>query len=687
MNEPSSTDKIKPVSIIEMGSIQPPQFVRQPSASFVINSRINEKEHSQAQQESKTQSMSELESYSLGNRPRGTTTFIETVVRDLFMQLPYDATYSSISDEKRRRKLALTLISLSILFESCAFYTAIYSFIPVVDAKPYGWSTLVAFNVISLVNVLQYFAAFIATCLTDTYFERFKVIISGYVIYMVGYAIFVFFQLFDGNKCSFASFLIVSQIDPNFGKYCAPFIVVSLCVIGFGSGIYTGNILIFGADQATNLNKVPVFFHVYYWCNKLGGVISCYMLNYALIKIVSKYDQKHEYDYSATVSLACLIISFLCFLGGKRLYYYRPKQKDLAPTVLGIIVKFFSHETKKKHLDYQAEVASNPTRRESLTRFDFVKLDNNGSYRADVVDAVQQMTKVFFVFLSFVPFYILESQYEPSYRVQGMRSAYPSWARKNLSDEYTSDKYKIVFPTTWFCEGIMMLTIIVFLPTLGLLSAGVPRRMFERIVMWLRVRRRASSEEEMERIRFITIYDPFRITLGFLLAGLSVATAGIVDSVRRHNYDQCVHSHSQDQLGTCYIIQYINGVANKAASEHVMEFYVQWPQFVLAAFSQIFVIVTAYQFAYLQAPDNEYAQSPAKEHLNSTGFAMQLKSCVTFTYQKKPKAKSFAFGNNKYLCVHTSNSRLLSNQKPAIRRKDTAWIDQYLESMKEYKAT
>ena len=274
-----------------MGSIQPPQFVRQPSASFVINSRINEKEHSQAQQESKTQSMSELESYSLGNRPRGTTTFIETVVRDLFMQLPYDATYSSISDEKRRRKLALTLISLSILFESCAFYTAIYSFIPVVDAKPYGWSTLVAFNVISLVNVLQYFAAFIATCLTDTYFERFKVIISGYVIYMVGYAIFVFFQLFDGNKCSFASFLIVSQIDPNFGKYCAPFIVVSLCVIGFGSGIYTGNILIFGADQATNLNKVPVFFHVYYWCNKLGGVISCYMLNYALIKIVSKYDQ------------------------------------------------------------------------------------------------------------------------------------------------------------------------------------------------------------------------------------------------------------------------------------------------------------------------------------------------------------------------------------------------------------
>ena len=76
-----------------------------------------------------------------------------------------------------------------------------------------------------------------------------------------------------------------------------------------------------------------------------------------------------------------------------------------------------------------------------------------------------------------------------------------------------------MFPTTWFCEGIMMLTIIVFLPTLGLLSAGVPRRMFERIVMWLRVRRRTSSEEEMERIRFITIYDPFRITLGFLLAG------------------------------------------------------------------------------------------------------------------------------------------------------------------------
>ena len=277
----------------------------------------------------------------LQSRPRGTT-FGTLMFLDLFMPFPSDVTILTPEAEIRRRKVALFLISLSILFQACAFYTITFAFKPVLDAKPYGWSSFEASNILELVSLLQYFSAFVATVLTDTYFERFSTIMAGYATFVVGYLIFVVSQLADHKSCSFASFYKISSVKNGYGPHCEPLIVLALCAVGLGSGIYNGNILIFGADQTTKLSRVPVFFHAYFWCTKMGGLISCYILNYLLIKF-------DHFTSSLISSAACLMISVVCFWFGKRFYTYRDIQKDLVPTVFKILRNCFSAKNRRNY--------------------------------------------------------------------------------------------------------------------------------------------------------------------------------------------------------------------------------------------------------------------------------------------------------------------------------------------------
>ena len=193
-----------------------------------------------------------------------------------------ELSYQGNSYEEHYNKVAIGFILLTVLSESCAISTVTYSMEPLVQREPYGWSNRQLYNVLTIMYFFQYFTAFVTTVLSDTYIERFVTIIIGYVIYSLGYVIYIISQEMDHDACATTNKNELDMLvgESGYEKACSPLVIWSLYVIGIGSGIFIGNVIIFGADQVRSEVNVPLFFHLFYMFCKLGDVISCYLIDY-----------------------------------------------------------------------------------------------------------------------------------------------------------------------------------------------------------------------------------------------------------------------------------------------------------------------------------------------------------------------------------------------------------------------
>ena len=255
--------------------------------------------------------------------------------------------------EHRRCILALSFIFLSVLLESCAFHTVIFSFIPVANNDPYAWTAVKTLDIITLVYVFQYSTAFITSWLSDTYFTRFWTIFVGYVIYILGYVILIISQSanFDNLDCEISNFVHHGpdrndddydyQTDKN-SAACSPLLVTSLFIIGLGSGVLSGNMIIFGADQTNSAEMAPKFFHILYWMMRFGAVVSCYVISYGESFIT------HKQLWPLVTAFGCLCLSMFIFVCGRARYIYRERQPDMTQTLTKVISASFSDDTKRR---------------------------------------------------------------------------------------------------------------------------------------------------------------------------------------------------------------------------------------------------------------------------------------------------------------------------------------------------
>ena len=93
-----------------------------------------------------------------------------------------------------------------------------------------------------------------------------------------------------------------------------------------------------------------------------------------------------------------------------------------------------------------------------------------------------------------------------------------------------------------------------------------------------------------------------------LISVLSIIFAIFLDVVRHSLFQDCVHNLSYLSTNTsCTFNQTFNGVTYESYDISILW---QLPQEYMAAVSEVFVVVTAYQIAYLQAPD--YEEEPCK---------------------------------------------------------------------------
>ena len=251
--------------------------------------------------------------------------------------------------EYKRSIIALTIIFLSVLLESCAFHTVIYSFIPIANDDPTVWSAVQTLDILTGVYLVQYFTAFITSWLSDTHIARFWTICGGYVIYIIGYAILVISQAkdYDGIQCKIETFVHhgpnnLNETSPELSDACSPILVTSLLIIGLGSGVLLGNIIIFGADQTNSAEVAPKFFHIQYWMMKFGAVISCYVIDYVEMQF---FDSQF---WPLLTALICLCLSLVVFVAGRRKYIYRERQSDMTQTLTKVISASFSEDTRRR---------------------------------------------------------------------------------------------------------------------------------------------------------------------------------------------------------------------------------------------------------------------------------------------------------------------------------------------------
>ena len=88
---------------------------------------------------------------------------------------------------------------------------------------------------------------------------------------------------------------------------------------------------------------------------------------------------------------------------------------------------------------------------------------------------------------------------------------------------------------------------------------------------------------------------------GYVFLVVSISLAIAVDLVRHYKFNECLTSN-EHIIDQCIIRQEYNGCTFVASHFSVLW---QLPQQLAASISQVFVVVTAYQIAYLQAPDYE----------------------------------------------------------------------------------
>ena len=244
-----------------------------------------------------------------------------------------------------RRNWALGFIFLSTIFENCAFSALTFTFIPNLSPK------FVQTYVILAMYVISYFVAFLTGFISDSTIGRFKLICSGYFLYILGYTS----MFLSVNENPFGCPLEkMSNETAHTGhnelklasKGCSSLFFISLTFSACGAGFIWGNIPVLGADQTKDENVVPNFYHAYYFFKQVGISIACFSIFNADIK---------NTNWLMTGGFGSILLSSFFFLMGREVYVSAspdPQKPDNPAVILFDVLKAaFSPGNRRRFTD------------------------------------------------------------------------------------------------------------------------------------------------------------------------------------------------------------------------------------------------------------------------------------------------------------------------------------------------
>ncbi|CAF1251419.1 unnamed protein product, partial [Didymodactylos carnosus] len=325
-----------------------------------------------------------------------------------------------------RRRLAIFIILVSTAFERLAFYSLIGNLLLLLASKSFQWKQFNALTTSFIFLGTSYVSALFSAWLSDAKLGRAKTIIGGYIIYCIGYCIFLLFTFDSINKvCS------TSTGDKLYQEKCSPILLSTLIVIALGSGAVQSNVAVFGAEQVQNLGSVEtcIYFHKYYAVVNFGGFLALGIISY----IQQNLSTSIPYGYIIPTGL--LIIGAGLFICSYRLFIHSPPYDSVITLFIPVMLNAFRSKRKHSRLESMQQNRQNNSEEQSLGRsnsnsitgasrqidrsingsqqvgfIDFAKSSNGGKFIDRVVEDIKLLKYVIVVFLLLIPYWLIYFQ-------------------------------------------------------------------------------------------------------------------------------------------------------------------------------------------------------------------------------------------------------------------------------------
>lgn len=230
--------------------------------------------------------------------------------------------------------------------------------------------------------------------IADAWSNRFNVIYGSGLIYLCG----LFLVLCAAPRYSEVFGADMGEPSVEFRRI---FYIGGLSLVAIGTGGIKSNVGPFGAQQVEDMGAeaVQVFFNWFYWFINAGGLIAFTGIAYV--------EQNISFSIGYLVPLVAMVLSLVFLNIGRSQYIYRDAQGSILVTSLRICGEACCKQSP--FVDGRKQV------------FDSARREYGGSFESHLVDGVIAVIRVFPIFLFIIMFWVIYSQMQSTYFIQGER--------------------------------------------------------------------------------------------------------------------------------------------------------------------------------------------------------------------------------------------------------------------------
>lgn len=464
--------------------------------------------------------------------------------RDRNNSVPYDEVFledkssgditdsaGGVSEVKKLTGTKLLVVGCILLTEMCErlTYYSVVANIALFGTSVLQYSSSIAADIANIFSGVVYLMPVFGGLISDTWAGKFQTILGCTFIYLLGLVLLPMSAI--DYRSIFGENKDGSYFDLTLNSRRALY-MSGLVFVAIGTGGIKANVGPFGAQQLQDSGEAAVksFFNWFYWFINVGALIS-----YSGVAYVQ---QNISFAWGFFIPLLSMFITIVLFIAAKPFYIHKPPGGSVLSVSLAVIWQAMCGKKARQEPGDKKRV------------FDKAKARQGGRFDDETVENVKAVLRIMPVFATIIMYWAIYSQMSTTFLFQGER----------LDVQAGSIKIPV--------SGLNSFNTIIILILIPIVD-----RLFYPF---------------MEKIgRPLTHLQ--RIGIGFILASISVAVAGIIEIARKN--------HMEQPGGT--VIQELGGQKFNASTISV---FIQIPEYALVGASEVFASICGIEFAYTQAP-------------------------------------------------------------------------------------
>ncbi|XP_069713352.1 solute carrier family 15 member 3 [Phaenicophaeus curvirostris] len=332
-------------------------------------------------------------------------------------------------------------------------------------------------------------------------------------------------------------------------QFCAPTIYTGFVLLALGVSSVRANLISFGAEQVKDQggDATRRFFNWFYWSSNIGAAFS--------LLVVAFVQQNISFLAGYLTPVTCLASALLIFLVATPTFISKPPKGSQVSVIIKLAMKSWGCSwlwvTRARSSPGWWDPPPNggaqpgaPSPEEDLANF-------------------QVLARILPVMLTFIPYWMIYSQLQSTYHLQGLHLHVPNVFQHDQDHGNSLQGY--TFPEAWL-----------LLANVVALVALVPLKVH--VVDPFLARRRLMPSPLKQ------------VALGMFFSLASILMAGLLEQKRLW---YVLHNQTVPQL-----------IGNERYLAAALPGWWQVPQFLLLGISELFVIIPGLEFVYAEAPES-----------------------------------------------------------------------------------